>query len=167
MSNYLIASDNYETPSWAIHELLKAIEIKPQEKIWCPFRGTTGNNIATMRKLNLNVVDNDDVDFFDYEPKYWDIIIDNPPFSQKTNIVSRCLTLGKPFIIILPLLCIRTRWLRELVSKYSADFRLVIPSKRINYDLRGKPTYWATFETAWFCFNCQDRFWGKTDTVFL
>lgn len=167
MSHYLIPSDNYETPSWAIQELIKSLEIKPGEKIWCPFRGRSGNNINTLKKLNLDVAENDSVDFFDYEPKEWDIIIDNPPFSQKENIVRRCIKLNKPFIIILPLLCVRTHWVRDLIRAHDMDFRLAIPSKRINYDLNGKPTFWVTFETAWFCFNCQDRFWGKTDTIFL
>lgn len=166
MSNYLLESDNYETPSWAIEELVKSLEIKEHEKIWSPFRGNTGNNIKTLKKLKLEVVENE-VDFFDYEPKEWDILLDNPPFSIKNKIVCRALSFKKPVILILPLLCSRNKWVKELTAEFGADLTLAMPSKRINFDLNGKQTFWATFETCWFCWNCSDRFWGKSGVIHL
>lgn len=41
-------------------------------------------------------------DFFDYEPKEWDVIISNPPYHNKRAFWERCLDLGKPFALLLP-----------------------------------------------------------------
>jgi hypothetical protein len=167
MSKYYLESDNYETPEWAIKELFKSLQVKDGEKIWSPFRGDTGNNIKFMRKLNLDLAENKSVDFFDYQPDSWDILVDNPPFSIKNKIVRRALELGKPAILILPLLCSRNKWIKNLLTEFNASLTLAMPSKRINFEVKGKPTFWATFETAWFCFNCQDRFWGKSGVIHL
>ncbi len=167
MSKYLLPSDNYETPSWAIEEFIKKLEIKKGERIWSPFRGNIGNNVKTLKKLNVDVVDNDDIDFFDYEPKEWDLILDNPPFSIKNRIVRRALGFKKPVILILPLLCARNKWVKELCREFDAPLTLAMPSKRIQYEMCGEPTFHNIQETAWFCWNCEDRFFGKSGVIHL
>src|SRR3954463_11678798 len=114
MSKYYLESDNYETPRWAIEELFKSLQVKPGEKIWSPFQGDTGNNVKFMKKLNLDVAENSSVDFFDYVPESWDLLAANPPFSIKNKIVRHALGFGKPVILILPLLCARNKWVKEL-----------------------------------------------------
>lgn len=167
MSKYLLNSDNYETPAWAIEEFVKGLDLKPGERIWSPFRGNIGNNVKTLKKLNIEVVDNDSIDFFDYEPETWDLILDNPPFSIKNRIVRRALSFKKPVILILPLLCARNKWVKKLCQEFQADLTLAMPSKRIQYEMNGEPTYWNLQETAWFCWNCGDRFRGKSGVIHL
>ena len=41
-------------------------------------------------------------DFFSYEPEQWDIMISNPPFSKKDDVLQRAYELGKPFALLLP-----------------------------------------------------------------
>jgi len=166
MSHYLLESDNYETPAWAIEEFFKKLRVEKGEKIWSPFRGETGNNMRTMKRLNLELSEIQ-VDFFDYEPEKWDLLIDNPPFSIKNKVVRRALAFKKPVILILPLLCSRNKWVKELTHEFGASLTLAMPSKRINFDLKGKPTFWVSFETCWFCWNCEDRFRGEKGVVYL
>jgi len=166
MSKYFLESDNYETPAWAIEELVGKLKLHPEDRIWSPFRGDTGNNVKFMKKLGLNISENDSVDFFDYEPENWQLLIDNPPFSIKNKIVRRALSFNKPVILILPLLCSRNKWVKELMREYNATLTLAMPSRRINFEVKGKPTFWATFETAWFCWNCDDRF-DKSGVIHL
>ena len=45
----------------------------------------------------------DGEDFFTYEPKEYDIIVSNPPFSIKDAIIERTYELNKPFALLLPL----------------------------------------------------------------
>ncbi len=39
-------------------------------------------------------------DFFEYEPERWDVIVSNPAFSQKHQVVERYLAQGEPFAIL-------------------------------------------------------------------
>jgi len=52
------------------------------------------------------------------------------------------------------------------MREYNATLTLAMPSRRINFEVKGKPTFWATFETAWFCWNCDDRF-DKSGVIHL
>lgn len=164
--NYFLESDKYETPEWVLKEIVKEIKFDEKDVIWCPFHGPTGQSENFLKKMGLNIC-NSGVDFFDPPPNECTMILDNPPFSMKERIVDRILEINKPAIIILPLLCIRTKWMKEALLKHKSQLTLAIPSKRINFDLKGKPTYWATFETAWFCFNCQDKFWNENPIKYL
>lgn len=162
---YYLKSDNYETPSWAVKELLASLELKPNTKIWCPFHGERGQMIQILESMNLQVVYDKDKDFFDYEPEDWDVIIDNPPFSIMRKIVARALSFKKPVILILPLLCQRNKWLKEATN--GTHLTLAEPSKRINFDMDGKPTHFCNFETCWYCWNTKNMWWGKEGIVHL
>lgn len=41
-------------------------------------------------------------DFFTYEPDNWDILVSNPPFSKKDEVLRRVCSFGKPFALLLP-----------------------------------------------------------------
>ena len=40
-------------------------------------------------------------DFFDYEPDKWDVMVSNPPFTNKRKYFERALSFGKPFALIM------------------------------------------------------------------
>ena len=98
---YLKASKNNDecyTPHYAVHPLIKYI---PSNKtIWCPFDESWS---AFVNELFLNgnkVISshlNEGLDFFNYEPYYYDIIISNPPFFIKDAVLKRLYELNKPF----------------------------------------------------------------------
>lgn len=165
MSHYLLKADNYETPLWAVNELISALEIKPETRIWCPFHGMNGQMIKILRSHNLNVVNEEDVDFFDDKnvPREFDMILDNPPFSQMQRIVPRALSFGKPVILVLPILNLRTKWIKEITREKASHFITASPSKRVQYDYEGKPTKHCNFETTWFCWNTKGMWWGADE----
>ena len=71
-------------------------------------------------------------DFFEYEPKKWDIIISNPPWSIKDKVLKRCYELNKPFGLILPIhsLSGKYRW-----SKFKdGNIQLLISKNRICFN---------------------------------
>lgn len=98
-------SDEYFTPSEAIIPLLKYIP--KNATIWCPFDDDFSQYVKIFTKNNFNVIathiDNGQ-NFFYYEPKNsYDIIISNPPFSCKDDILKRAYELNKPYAFLLPL----------------------------------------------------------------
>ena len=68
--------------------------------------------------------------FFDYEPKeHYDVIISNPPFSIKDDIIKRLYELDKPYAILLPIPSLQG----QKRFPYMKDCQALIFDKRINY----------------------------------
>ena len=67
--------------------------------------------------------------FFFYEPDNYDIIISNPPFSCKDDVLKRLYELNKPYAMLLPIPTLQgqTRF------PYMKDIQYLGFDKRINY----------------------------------
>lgn len=130
---YLSSNKNDEcyTPYYAVEPIIKYI---PKDKVvWCPFDEEWSAFVQLLRQ-NGNVVIlshlRDGYDFLNYEPFYYDIIVSNPPFSIKDQIIKRLYELNKPFIILLPLNTLQgiSRY------KYFKDgIQLLVFDQRIGY----------------------------------
>ena len=116
--------DDYMTPNEAWDLLLPFI---PKDKvIWEAFYGD-GNSGNYLSSLGLNVI-HQNIDFF--ENDLGDIIVSNPPFSLKKNVLQRLKLLDKPFILIMPCSTLTTNYVREL---FSNDIQIIVPPKRIQF----------------------------------
>ena len=92
-------------------------------------------------------------DFFKYEPKEWDIMISNPPFSKKVEVMKRAYELGKPFALILPANSIQHQKLHKI---FNNDIQMLVFDKRIGFHTDGDMvTYTKSppFGSAYFCRN--------------
>ena len=117
--------DNYMTPKHAWEAVQQFI---PKDKvIWEAFAGN-GDSSKYLGELGFNVVCKEE-DFFDSD--YGDIIITNPPFSLKKEVLMKLKELGKPFMIICPSAMIMTQYTRKLFSK--EKLQIIIPRKRIHF----------------------------------
>ena len=95
-------------------------------------------------------------DFFSYEPKKWDIIVSNPPFSKKDEVLKRVYELNKPFILLLPLSALQSNKRGKLFNKYG--IQLISFDKRIGYNhMEGN-----SFASAYFCWKIL-----KNDLIYL
>ena len=68
-------------------------------------------------------------DFF--TSNYGDIVVTNPPFSQKKEVFTRLKELQKPFIIICPAPMIFSVYFRNLFR--DDNIQIIIPKKRIQF----------------------------------
>jgi len=117
--------DNYMTPKHAWEAVQQFI---PKDKvIWEAFAGN-GDSSKYLGELGFNVVCKEE-DFFDSD--YGDIIITNPPFSLKKEVLIKLKELGKPFMIICPSAMIMTQYTRKLFSK--EKLQIIIPRRRIHF----------------------------------
>ena len=120
-----IKHDDYMTPKYA-WEWVK--DFIPRDKqIWESFYGDgdSGNFLA---ELGFKVL-HEPIDFFTNNEG--DVIVSNPPFSKKKDVLKRLKELGKPFIIICPSSMINTKYVKELFK--DDKLQLIIPHKRINF----------------------------------
>ncbi len=149
-------SDEFFTPKYAIYPLKEYIQAHWWENpgavylydkepwiIWCPFDTEDSNYVKLFRKWGHTVICShidEGKDFFKYEPKKYDVIISNPPFSMKTKILKRLFELKKPFAMLLPLTVLEGIERGKMYKKHADDMAVMIFDKRVNF-IKGKSNY--------------------------
>ncbi|ABJ91423.1 DNA methyltransferase [Thermus phage phiYS40] len=146
--------DEFHTPRFAVEPLLKYI---PKDKvIWCPFDTEESNYVKVFMENGYKVVYSHismGQDFFFYEPENYDVIVSNPPFSVKTEILKRAYSLGKPFAFLLPITSLEGKKRGELFRKYG--LQLIVFDRRIEFMSTTKTGVW--FNTSYFCYKLLPR----------
>ena len=93
-----------------------------------------------------------DIDFFDFEPDYWDVMVSNPPFTDKRKYFERALSLGKPFALIMT-----NTWLNDSAPKQlfkDKDLQLLMFDKRMKFiSPDGRDNDKITFSSSYYCWN--------------
>lgn len=100
-------SDEVYTPTYAVLPLVKYVKMfNPNAIIWCPFDMSNSEYVKVFEKEGFKVIHShidEGKNFFFYEPECeYDIIVSNPPFSQKDNVLKRLYELNKPYAMLLP-----------------------------------------------------------------
>lgn len=141
-------NDECYTPAYGVEPILKYI---PNGVIvWCPFDTATSEFVKQISKTNKVVYSHidDGEDFFMYEPKSWDIIISNPPFSNKRKHFERALSFNKPFALIMT-----NTWLNDAAPKQlfkHKELQLLMFDKRMKFINNGATEDKITFEHVFF-----------------
>ena len=153
--------DDYMTPRSAWEAISHFI---PTDKvIWEAFYGdgTSGNDLSDM---GFRVI-HEPIDFFTND--LGDIVVSNPPFSKKKEILTRLKELNKPFILILPVPTITTQYVRMLFQ--DERIQIIIPRRRIHFEkhINGeRPVNWKNscyFDCFYYCWKMN----LPKDIVFL
>ena len=140
------ASDDYNTPQNAWEDILPYVP--KGSKLWLPFYND-GSAKALLLELGCQNVFHENVDFFNYEPESWDVLVDNPPFSVKRALLKRCLAFKKPVALLMPLDTLERNYFATMVR--DQDFTLLIPKVRYKY------VKYPPFRSCWFLFNFNMR----------
>lgn len=140
-------SDNYVTNA---DDWLRIKDYIPKDKIiWSPFY-CDGKQKEYFKDMGFDII-HEDKDFFSYTPEY-DIVIDNPPFSKKKEILAKLKELDKPFILIVPSMMLSYKYFQE---DFKNNIQVIIPSKRINFKHLNsdKKNYSPPFASFYFCYK--------------
>ena len=146
-------NDECYTPWYWVIPIIKYI--KPWSIIWCPFDKEESEFVKQIRnawyKVICSHIDNWQ-DFYNYEPRTWDIMISNPPFTNKRKIFERALKFWKPFALLMTL-----TWLNDSAPKKlfkDHDLQLLMFDKRIEFI---QSWTWInkkiTFSSWYYCYN--------------
>jgi len=144
-------NDECYTPKYAITPILEFI---PKGAIiWCPFDTKESHFVQEISKINKVVYSHLDYgqNFYEYEPEKWDIIISNPPFTNKRLIFERALSFNKPFALIMS-----NTWLNDSAPKQlflNKDLQLLMFDKRIKFNCNGVVNNKITFSSSYYCYN--------------
>ena len=146
-----IKHDDYMTPKYAWDWIKDFI---PKDKvIWEAFYGD-GESGKILSDLGFNVI-HEETDFF--TNNLGDVIVSNPPFTKKKEVMTRLKEIDKPFIIICPSSMLNTQYVRHLFK--DDRLQIIIPNKRINFKklIDGKvPDNWGdrcSFDCFYYCWK--------------
>lgn len=137
-SNTSVSGDEVYTARFAIEPLLKYLQqfqnkVAHSVVIWCPFDNNDSEFVKVFQEEGYDVIYSHlemGQDFFEYEPpRSYDIIISNPPFSKKDEILRRLCELGKPYAMLLPIPTLQG----QKRFPYLIGAQALIFDKRINY----------------------------------
>ena len=146
------SNDECYTPLYGVKPILKYI---PKDVIvWCPFDTFESHFVKEISKTNEVVASHiwTGQDFFDYEPDEWDVIVSNPPFTNKRKYFERALSFDKPFALIMT-----NTWLNDSAPKQlfkDKDLQLLMFDKRMKFvSPDGRDNDKITFSSSYYCYN--------------
>lgn len=146
-------NDECRTPAYGVEPILKYI---PQGAVvWCPFDLPDSEFVKQISLTNPVINTHIDLgqDFYTYEPDtHWDMIISNPPFTNKRQIFERALSFGRPFSLIMS-----NTWLNDSAPKQlfkDKDLQLLMFDKRMKF-LQGADVDNSkiTFSSSYYCYK--------------
>jgi len=145
-------NDECYTPAYGVKPILKYI---PEGAVvWCPFDTIDSEFTKQISKQNKVIATHISmgIDFFDFEPEYWDIIVSNPPFTNKRKFFERALSFNKPFALIMT-----NTWLNDSAPKQlfkDKDLQLLMFDKRMKFlSPDGRDNDKITFSSSYYCYD--------------
>lgn len=140
------------TPRYGVLPIVKYL---PKDKIiWCPFDKEDSEFVKVLTEQGYKVVYShieNGQDFYTYEPEEWDILVSNPPFTNKRLIFERALSFGKPFALIMS-----NTWLNDSAPKQvfkDKQLQLLMFEERMKFSNNGVIQNKITFSSSYFCYN--------------
>lgn len=145
-------NDECWTPDYGVEPILEYIPIN--STVWCPFDTEESEFVKQISQKTKVVYSHISLgqDFFTYEPSQWDIIISNPPFTNKRLYFERALSFNKPFALIMT-----NTWLNDSAPKKlfkEKDLQLLMFDKRMKFkNPDGRANDKITFSSSYYCWN--------------
>jgi hypothetical protein len=137
-----VANDEYYTPNQEWDKIKQHI---PKDKvIWEAFYGD-GKSGEYLKTIGFNVVSNNE-DFF--VANHGDVVVSNPPFSKKREVVQRLVKLDKPFILIMPLEVLTYKYIEPIRN----HLQVMIPKQRMIFLKEGKSVKF-NYDCIFFCYK--------------
>jgi hypothetical protein len=139
-----VKDDDYMTPKEAWESIQTYI---PKDKvIWEAFYGD-GKSGEYLKDLGFQVI-HEPLDFF--QENLGDIVVSNPPFSKKMEVLKRLKQLNKPFILLMPSATLGTKTLQEL---FGNELQVIVPKGRIPFQKKGKTLKGVWFASFFYCYK--------------
>ena len=144
----LFKDDDYSTKIETLEDIIPFI--KKTDKIYDPYY-CDGYVKAQWKMLGWDI-HHERVDAYDLSkiPDY-DVMVSNIPFSSKETCVKHALSLGKPFMLLMPLSALGSRW----IVKYWNKLQFIVPDGRYSYYKPDFPDrkHGSWFESVWLCYG--------------
>ena len=162
---YMSKSKNdYNTPIEAWILLIQNMRKVKGLTFWLPFYNDGSIKKEIVKHTDdINIIHHK-TDFYSYEPEQYDIIADNPPYNNKEFVLKRCLELGKPFALLLPMETMERQFFSDMF-KNDKLLQVIIPRRRYEFSSKyansqGK----VPFKSVWITYNMNLK--SKNNVIF-
>lgn len=131
--------DEYETHKFDIKYLLECYAEKESDVVWDPFVARSGYSQSCIEGLGYKTTSTT-TDFFhlDAPPTGTTLIITNPPFSKKVEIMKQLCKWSIPFILILPTIVLQRDYFTEIVKSCKRRWWIQLPNKSLFFHVGGE-----------------------------
>lgn len=148
-------NDDYTTPLDAWETILNFIP--KTEKLWLPFYY---NGEAEYKVHNLGYeIQHYQLDFFEYDlPDH--LVIDNPPYSIKKQVISHLKKRKKPFALLLPLHTLERNYIHG-----DKELQVLIKKGKFNFFSKSKCS--PPYKACWFCWGLQSYLKTEDQLIFI
>jgi len=146
--------DDYNTPKYVWKMLLDYLDLDKNTTIYEPFF-SNGVSKTYLQQLGFNNVIHENEDFFENYVRYeYNIILSNPPYTIKRNILKILYKIDKPFVLIMPTSIINKLYIKSIFGANIDKIQYIIPHKRIQFErLDGYNQKRTCFDTLFFCYK--------------
>ena len=145
-------NDECYTPAYVVEAILPYLS--KDKTYWLPFDRDDSEFVRVLKNNGYKYI-NSHIDygtnFYNYEPKEWDILLSNPPFTNKRKIFERALSFGKPFGLLMS-----NTWLNDSAPKVlfkDKDLQLFMFRNRIKFLNNGVINNKITFSSSFYCWD--------------
>lgn len=142
------SNDECYTPAYGVWPIIPYV---PRDAVvWCPFDTEDSQFVKLISRRATRVVFSHislGQDYYYYEPAKWDVMVSNPPYTNKRKIFERALSFGKPFALLMS-----NTWLNDAAPKQlfrAKELQLLMFEQRIHYTSSKK----TTFSSSYYCWN--------------
>jgi hypothetical protein len=146
--------DSFATPAYAVRPLLPFIP--PSWTVWEPTdSGGSGKITELLAESGNDVIatGKERLDFLTDEPDFdFDCVVTNPPYSLKDAFIKRCMELGRPFALLLPLTALEGVARGAMFREMGPSFGALVLDRRVEFT---GGSVW--FNTSWFCCRILPR----------
>ncbi|MCU4706680.1 sugar-phosphate nucleotidyltransferase [Mycoplasma sp. CSL7503-lung] len=155
--------DEWYTTYEDVEFFIKEAKIPKDMVIWCPFDLDNSNFVKAFNDYGYKVIYSHllyEQDFYKYEPnEKWDIIISNPPFRNKHNLLERILEFGKekPWALIFGIQALNSEKFCDKLQQFKRiqyvhlKRRMCFTKDHLNYDVMKLDR--PSFASMWICNN--------------
>lgn len=130
-------NDEFYTPKYAIKPIIKYVN--QGSKVWCPFDTVDSLFVKLLKEYGCEVrhthlsKNEDFFELIDSEIGEWcDVIISNPPYSKKTEVLEVLFNSGKPFAMLVGVVGIFESQKRFDLFKNN-PFEIMYFNRRVSY----------------------------------
>jgi len=161
--------DKYYTPKEAVLSIVEILKKCNITHIWEPMAGE-GHIVKVLQSENFNVIgwDRDGeyaIEGYDFltlklsDVPDCQVIISNPAFSIKYEVLEKLRIIDKPFMMLLPIECLATVKFKEIYDKFTAsvDIGLLAPPPKFEHE--GKKV--QVSPCAWFAYGFTQQKEGE------
>ena len=153
---------DYNTPIAAWKLLLDNMQ-NTDVTFWLPFYndGSIKNEIT--KRFGIKVI-HKNKDFYNYEPKSYDVIADNPPFYNRVEVLKRCKKLSKPFALLVPMETVEREYFSDMF-KGDSRMQVIVPRKRYEFTSKYEnSTNKVPFKSVWITYKMNLK--SKNNIIF-